>query len=86
MVLKRYLLLLCLCVFAVNEICSQITRDAAYVRLQTVVLDGNWEDKDIASKSVTVQPTDTIRTVDSFVVAPQFESWLFFVDEFPAAN
>ena len=85
MSMKKFILAICLnCI--IFSVFSQITCDSAYVILKTAILNNEWEKKEIACYKTTVKPHDTIFTLDSIIVSPDFESWFFFVDELPYAN
>jgi len=79
MSMKKIILAICLnsIIFSVF---SQITCDSAYVILKTAILNNEWERKEIACYKTTVKPHDTIFTLDSLIISPDFESWFFFVD------
>lgn len=72
---------------ASNCVAQITTKGEALDFLKSNVLLGmDTSNIEIYSKNAKVSPNDTIILIDSFVVAPQYESWLFFIDECPYAN
>ena len=84
--MKKYYIIICFIFTILCQGYSQINRDSALSIVKTTVLNNIWEDREIFSKILIVQPNDTILTLDSFLISPNYTSWLFFVDEIPLAN
>lgn len=70
-----------------NSVAQSTTKGEALDYLKSTMLFGmDTSNMEIYSNISKVSPYDTIITMDSFVVAPQYESWMFFIDEYPYAN
>ena len=79
--------LILLVVIGVSLHCNaQISKESAYQILKTIILNNDWEDKEIFASKEVQQGEDTINIGNSFIVIPNFDCWFFFVDEKPFAN
>lgn len=65
---------------------SQISRNEAYELLKQTIFNGAIDSVEILASQTPLQPLYQIRTNDTFVPSPSYESWFFFVDENPGAD
>lgn len=65
---------------------AQISKDSVCHIAKYDILNNKLDSLIIVSETKAVSPRDTIWTLNSYIISPDYQSWFFFVDEQPLAN
>ena len=69
-----------------NDDFSLISQDYAWLIVKTFVLNNQLEKINVYVSQNTIQPNKTIETLSTPDKSPDYESWLFFIDDMPFGN
>lgn len=69
-----------------NDEDSLISQDHAWLIVKTFVLNNQLDKIDVYVSKNTIQPNKTIETYSTPDISPDYESWLFFIDDIPFGN
>ena len=69
-----------------NDEDSLISQDHAWLIVKTFVLNNKLDKINVYVSQNTIQPNKTIETYSTPDISPDYESWLFFIDDIPFGN
>ena len=65
---------------------SMLSQNQAWQIVKTFVLNNQLDKIDAYVSKSTIQPNKTIETISTPDKSPDYESWLFFIDDIPYGN